>query len=252
MFRISCFIAIVAIMGAVASASVLHGIPGGDFSSPNFDGGVAIQDFPGQGSWTYSQSANASATIVGTGDARHAEMWTEWFVRSAGIWYQDAGKTPLDTAWKISADLKLHTDGSNKTGNKWFVLTNDRNTWEFFMDFSGAVNGEGKSAINWAAGAESGTYYSSTNIIDNFATASIEYNPITGLAIGVVGGETVFNKTIATGMSIGTVFFAKSQLAYADDGTFYVDNVTATAIPEPATLAVLGLGALVGTLRKRK
>jgi len=67
---------------------------------------------------------------------------------------------------------------------------------------------------------------------------------------GSIGGVSVF--VIPTGTNKGALFFMGNITSFAIGGNdVYVDNIVASQVPEPATLAMLGLGGLALIRKKR-
>lgn len=230
-----------AIAGVPAlSAEVLHGIPDGNFTTLDFTVdpcGV----FPGQGRWNYHVTrdeggtpANAYVDFLGTGDARHVELSCDWFPRTSMLWWADDANTPSDSAWRISADVTAYAGGNEdgqrtfsmgkgprQIANQDFYASGDT----FLMVFDGVYTIKGY-AIFWKAGDITGTSFSETSIIGLSApkTVSIEYNPITGIAKGMVGSEIVFHEGVARDLDVNTVTFTNVPYGY-DTGYFSIDNV---------------------------
>jgi MYXO-CTERM domain-containing protein len=241
-----------------ANAGILHSdpvtglLPGGDFSLPNFPApgcdSYVFQDFPGQGQWSHNETSPASdftRVVTESGGNRHAEMEVQWHDsgRQANVWYTDAGNTGTTAAWTISADM-MYT--GQEPVAKFFMLKSGgaASANVFSMDFT-------TTAIAWTAGSQNGTFNSVTGLDSVWRTVSFFYNPVNGLAYGRLGAETVFSTTIATGLTVQTVAFTTMETAttpYANN-ILSIDNVS--AVPEPAALGLLALGAL-GFLRRRR
>lgn len=229
-------------------AAILHGIPGGDFSLPNFPEPDAanwvFQDFPGQGQWSHNESGPSEYTrVTGTGAARHAEIQVGWFPRNASVWYSDTGNTGTTAAWTISADL-MYSQGNNAVDKTFSLKAGNQVSADVFsMDFK-------NTTVLWTAGGQSGSFASATGLDALWRTASFSFDPVTGLASGKLGTETVFSTTVTPGLTVQTVFFSAS----ADGGTWpntailAIDNVV---VPEPAALGLLALGGAL-VLRRRR
>ena len=103
------------------------------------------------------------------------------------------------------------------------------------------------------------TFATNTPIADNFGEFDVELNKTTGTPPRILTGQTgTFTFTI-TGSGYSDIDFT-SELSNQVDGhtpayaaAYFSNDVTAygATVPEPATIALLGLGALV-LLRKRK
>lgn len=73
-----------------------------------------------------------------------------------------------------------------------------------------------------------------------------------GLSNGVIIGTNVQLFVIPTGINTGALFFMGNISSFVIGGEdIYLDNIVASQIPEPATLALLGLGGLTLIRKKR-
>lgn len=87
-------------------------------------------------------------------------------------------------------------------------------------------------------------------LIDGVVVSSVEAYDITA-GVGWFSYSTSYIATAAdAGKAIGVEFYFNNAGNEAWHSTSYIDNVTLTAVPEPASLVMLGLGALT-LLRKR-
>lgn len=222
-----------------AAIPILGGVPGGDFSRSEI--GVAYST----GYWSSHISwANAAVSLVPDGGSpapsNYAELWQEWFVRAANLWYVNYASTPTDQAWAVQADL-MSNPGDNYCDRifalKTQITPGTFTESAFSMDLDYVNN-----RIDWIAGSQSGSV-AIANLPLAWTTAVIEYNPITGKATGKFGGTTVFDVTTTAALNVNTIFFSNYGFAYPSGGTFNIDNITAYAVPEPATLTLLGLAA---------
>lgn len=211
--------------GSTASALILNGIPGGDFSDPLFASGKPEEYIAG-GHWTYYEGqANMPCSVVGTGADRHAEIAKEatWW-NSSSIWYLDDGTTPANVAWKISSDLH----GSYFTDQPMaFQLWDSNDVIRFELNFAGYT-------VTWTAGSTTGTFTSASGLDTTWRTAAIQYDPVTGEAKGTFGTETVFTATIEKGLTVQRVYFYVRP--FANTGTMFIDNVMATALSVPKVM----------------
>ena len=229
-----------------ANAAILHGIPGGDLIDPPMSNPINGITFTGSGQWhtSVSDPANDTVALTGSGSARHIALQCTWYPEAAKVWYTDDGTTPTDTAWNISSELSW-------SGGRWPVRSMELladtggDTLSFGIDF------EDKTA-SWHAGSQSGTFTSATGLDTTRRTLGVVYNPVTGWATGSLGAEQIFNVNAGTGLLVKRVQVSDwiPNGGAQDSGTLSVYNITATAVPEPAALGLLALGAL-GLLRRR-
>jgi len=225
---------------------ILGGVPGGDFSRDAV--GVAYD----AGYWSSHITSNAWVNLVPDGGSpapsNYAQLGVEWYPRAANMWYVSHAYTPIDQAWGVSASLM--GDPGRDGCDRLFTLRTmptpgnfDSTPFSMNVDY---VN----NWIDWVAGSQSGQI-SIAGLSRNWTTAVMEYNPMTGKATGKFGDTTVFDVTTTLGLTINAVFFSDATDGGTyDTGNFGVDNVSAYAVPEPATLTLLGLAAGL-VLRRR-
>ena len=239
-------LAVLAMTGA--HAAILHGIPGGDCTSlpDGVTGTVSDQSGNAAGWWTTYQGWEGATGVsaTGTGAARHIEMHVGWRPEEASAWYTDYGTTPSTAAWNISSDLK------------WAGGSSAQLSLELFADEFGAQRAFGiyftGTSVTWAAGGQTGTFVSATGLDNTWRTLNVVYDPLTGWATGNLGAEQLFN------VNAGTALFVKRVQVndnipdgQYDTATLSVDNITASAVPEPASLGLLALGGAL-VLRRRR
>lgn len=233
---------------AACPASILHDIPGGDATNlPDGVVGTINDEFGMPAGWWegYHGWSNAGGIVAtGTGDERHIEINAPWYGDSCSTWYTDYGTTSTDSAWKISADLKW-TGGAGNT-----IL------FGLYGDEAGSSSSMGVSltgtGVSWGAGSQSGSLTSATGLGNTYRTLSFIYDPTTGAASATLGSEVLFSTTAQTGLVVKRVQFGVFMPGgNYDTAALWIDNVTAAAVPEPATLAMLAIGGLATTLRRR-
>lgn len=235
-------------LSVAAGADILHGIPGGDATilPDGIDGAVNDQYGAPAGWWSSYRGWTGAGAVIATGsDAdRHIEIGAGWLNDDASAWYVDYGSTPTDQAWKISADLKWTGGGSNTLG---FSLYSDENggAGTMGMSFTG-------TSIGWGAGSASGTFTSAAGLTSSYQVISLEYNPVTGVAIGMLGSEVVFNVTTDVGLTARRIQFSNHMPGNYDTSALWVDNIASVAVPEPATMSLLAVGGLMTLIRRKR
>jgi len=94
-----------------------------------------------------------------------------------------------------------------------------------------------------------GEYFNAGSVmvtVNNETVAGIDFTDIAG----TIGGVSVF--AIPTGFNTGALFFMGDITNFAIGGDdIYIDNIVASQVPEPATLALLSLGGLALIRKKR-
>jgi hypothetical protein len=219
----------------LAQAQVLHGIPGGNFSSPFFPDGKPYGSVTG-GQWDYYQVASTTCDVLGSGEARHGEVRLDWGWRGASLWYTDTGTTPLQRPWRISADVRgslLYYEA--KSPRRTFSLGDANGTTLLSM----AVYPD--KTVTWSTPTGSGTVTLATGIDGSVdRKVCFDYHPVTGAVRAGLAGQIVFSQTTTPGLSVARINF-QNYAPVQGASTFFVDNVTAYEISIPGDVNLDGV-----------
>jgi hypothetical protein len=93
-----------------------------------------------------------------------------------------------------------------------------------------------------------------TGFADKWLTLSLTFDRTTGAGtVGITGADTNFSANFTAANTMTQLVLADdwSTSANASANNMYFDDVVYTAVPEPATMTVLGLGALAAFLKRR-
>jgi hypothetical protein len=159
-----------------------------------------------------------------------------------------AFESALTIGQTFSFTLGVNWDNDIQGSNKGFSLLNG-GTEIFNLN-----HGPGQtSTITWTAGANSGNW--STGYGTNAFAVSILYKDATTITVsGTTRDGGVFAATDLTVVGAPDSFkFYMNNASGGDQRQLYFDDlsVTGQTIPEPATMGLLGLGALALALRRK-
>lgn len=146
---------------------------------------------------------------------------------------------------EVTASMDIYRENDGWNSNLWYWGAGNNPTYGLQWDASG-------SATTLPVGfGGAGT----ATVLDGWATLSVTWNFVTGDAIGDYNGLHTVLANDPTSYNEFNGWHMHLIRENADPGrgaeTLWIDNLTVTAIPEPATLALFGIGALA-MLRRRK
>lgn len=238
--------------------------------SNDFSGSGANTDFPnenppGNGSWTvasdvytYTQSGSASGGTNANVDLGSALDGVDHFKISVQFTVQSlsgGGANHNEVA------LILFADASSPTS--YYSATFDPRADGYLADVGTLGFGGPGNSYDTTTIGDSGLGSDYHNILTNTYTlvadvtrtdggATLNFTASLYDAAGTTQIGTSATATDSAGLLTGSLFGLRVRQVVNGTGTFDFDNFTITAVPEPATLALFGLGGLLIGVRRRR
>ena len=232
------------------------------FESPTFTAGAPIEGNDGwaRGSGLAAQILASSAQAQsGTQSAFLPGVVNPGFTaESIGLTYGGPTGTALNP---VTLSASFFVDPATSPTNRFFSLqmSSGLSSGSTFggisIDFNGNIRvGTGPAALSSAAGDL--TTNRLADYQNRWITLSVTHTgtSIIGSVSGLgtsTGASSVTSSALARGGSFSHVILAADGLTTTNGGA-YVDNFKVESVPEPTTMTVLGLAALIASKRKKK
>ncbi len=246
MTRVLCALAGVALATSVASAQW----------SDNFDSYASNVNINGQGGWQGWGGTAAAAPVTST--AQFISGPNSINVSVANGSDNVHLYTGVTTGWwEYTANVYVPTAF---TGDSYFILLNQYSNagpwnWSIEYQLNGTTNTFSDDYTNGTAtvsGPGNSRTGSNLALIRNAWTQiRVDFNPATNQMITFYNGAVVSSGSWKTSATSLADLAAVDLFANAGTGGVYYDNLSLAQIPSPASFALLGLGGLVASRRRR-
>lgn len=214
--------------------------------------------------WSRSMS---TSTVTGSAyDDGGTQVWKIYdpgnSTGGTGLYYSAAMNstllaTAMSSGWELSATISLPTDDPNSdvawvtNGNTWlgFIANESPGVRRYWgLIFGRAANGDTIVSVNGVSGSKT--------LAPGYHDYSMVYDPLTALVSVYVDGEVW--KTDYTGLTTGagsnSVYWGdnSAQTSAITPRSAYYESVQFAIAPEPSRLLLLGVGILLGCVRRQR
>jgi hypothetical protein len=250
-------------MAALAAASLLSAgafaqLYSTSFEAPTYTAGSSVHGVDG---WNNGSGGGLSQR-VSTAAAASGSQSLFWDNNTSTGFYSVRRTLPSLGSLPVNISVMLHIQGNTQMNRLYGIYLSSSATGTLGTTVFGMTLG-GDGTVR--AGKTWGNTYQASGVIANVPTSSfydrwvkltLTYEPGTGngsvrLSNLFGAGDVTSNYTGITnplGLNLGSDYVTSVN----QRGTAFMDDLVIAAVPEPATLAALGLGALAMLRRRRK
>jgi PEP-CTERM motif len=212
------------------------------------EAGVSGTGYANRDTWMFSNNSGASAYQFQSGDYFNASFGVT-LTGGSGTYYPEMGFMFSNPSGNFGGDLQIPVVGNG------VVFQGGGPSYYPFSPAAGGYPGAGGSVPNYVLGQ---TYTMGLNyVIDpNTGLNAFQYS-VNGQFAASSPGNTYFDlgpgQFIGPGDTLGGYFqIPQNPTDPSNGGTAVFSNIIITPVPEPSTLAFLGLGMVTLLLRRRR